>query len=73
MFSSINTDKLVKDHSDMVDAFEAHDKEKAYEISLCHTKRYMEHLDEFLVKYPNYFKKWQKTKFFSKSVDNVFV
>ena len=31
--------------------------EKAYEISLCHTKRYMEHLDEFLVKYPNYFKK----------------
>lgn len=57
MFSSINTDKLVKDHSDMLDAFEAHDKEKAYEISLCHTKRYMEHLDEFLVKYPNYFKK----------------
>ena len=57
MFSSINTDKLVKDHSDMVDAFEAHDKEKAYEISLCHTKRYIEHLDEFLVKYPNYFKK----------------
>lgn len=28
MFSSINTDKLVKDHSDMVDAFEAHDKKK---------------------------------------------
>ena len=57
MFSSINTDKLIKDHSDMVDAFEAHDKEKAYEISLRHTKRYIEHFDEFLVKYPKYFKK----------------
>lgn len=57
MFSSVDTDKLIQDHREMVNAFEAHDSEKAYIISAQHTARYIEHKEVFKKKFPSYFKK----------------
>ncbi len=57
MFSSVDTDKIIRDHIEMVNAFEAHDSEKAYIISAQHTARYIEHKEEFKKNFPSYFKK----------------
>lgn len=56
MSNSLNTNFLLTDHNELVNAFEKQDSEQAYTVSLRHLNRYLENKDTLLKLYPDYFK-----------------
>ena len=56
-FRCRNTEKILSDHAQLVDAIEEKDKERAYTIARKHMQRYSENLGAMKDAYPKYFKK----------------
>ncbi len=55
-FRCMNTDRIVKDHEELVNAIENHDKKRACDISRRHLTRYSENIETIKKSYAHYFK-----------------
>ena len=55
-FRCMNTNRIMKDHEELVSAIENHDKKSASEISRRHLTRYSENIETIKKSYAHYFK-----------------